>query len=199
VIESERINATVSLERPLNQLREQRFPLVHLELEGARHDWPRSREQVERGRKTEEKQPSLTAGARIVAVAEGRCKLFERCSQWRRQRLDGHCAAVSQVPQEEAGGCVIQLHVIKKPAERVEHADRLSFAGIGFGCRSHVGETGCGPTKDRPVELPLASEVIGDRSWVGAGEITDIAHRSSPVSVIGKEAGGRLQEAFSGR
>lgn len=185
-------------EGALDEFRQQRLPLVHLELEGPRHNRPGSREQVEGSCKTEEKQPSLPAGARIVSVAESGCQLFECCSQGRRQRLHGHGTAVGQVPQEEASGCVIQMHVIEKPAERVEHAGGLSLAGVDFGCRSHVGETGYSPPQDRSVELPLASEVIGDCSWVGAGEVADVAHRSSPVTVVREEAGGRLEEAFSG-
>ena len=89
--------------------------------------------------------------------------------------------------------------MIEKPAKRVEHIDGLSFSGFGFGRRPHVRETGCSLPKDRTVELPFASEVVRNRSRVGAGEVADIAHRSSPVPVVGKEAGRRLEEAFSGR
>ena len=147
-------------ESALDEVGQQRLPLIQLEFEGASHHRPRGCEEKEWRGQTEEKQSTLAAGARIVTVAESGRKLFEGGPQGRRQRLHRHRATVGQVPEEEASGGIVRLHAIEDPEECVKHAERPLFSWVVTVAGPHVGETGGRIPQDRTVELPFAAEVI---------------------------------------
>jgi hypothetical protein len=93
-IVSDELYSSVMMESAPHQLREERFSLIGLELEGAGHDGPCGGEKKHRCGQTEEEQAPLGASARIVAVSESGCELLEGRSQRGSERFHRHGTAV---------------------------------------------------------------------------------------------------------
>lgn len=194
---SNRLDATVSGEDPLNELREERSTLIHLELEGAGHDGPCGGEEKERCGETEEEQSTFAAPAWVVAVSERGCELFEGVAERGSQRFHRDGAPVGEIAEQETGRGVVGQHAIEEFVQRIDQHDLLGFAVGRFGPRSEICEPIRGAAQHRSIQLPFAAEVIGHRARVRPGLVADVSHAGAPISGVRKEPGRRLEQSFT--